>query len=314
MVKVLGWYDNEWGYSNRLVDLVEFVGAQVGVRDRGRSRPRSSKTSRSAGARGCLLRADFNVPLHDGVITDDLRITAALPTIEWLRGTGLLDRRLLPPGSTEGRARSRATPSRRSRIAWVSCWVRASSLAPRAVGADAFNRAASLEPRGVLLLENLRFDPGETANNPAFATNLSELGDVYVDDAFGAAHRSARVDRGPAEGAAIGGRAAARREVEVLGGLLDAPARPFVALLGGAKVSDKLGVIDALLERCDTVAVGGAMAFTFLLAQGHAVGESLVEPDQVDRCRALLETGRVLMPTDVVVAREMSDDARRRAT
>lgn len=258
-----------------------------------------------------LLRADFNVPLSDGLIVDDLRITAALPTIEWLRGRGCS----IVACSHLGRPKGERDPA----LSLAPVAVRLGELlgtevdlAPRAVGADAFSRAASLEPRGVLLLENLRFEPGETGNHPGFATNLSELGDVYVDDAFGAAHRAhASVVGPPRVLPSAAGRLLAL-EVEVICGLLDSPARPFVALLGGAKVGDKLGVIDALLDRCDTVAVGGAMAFTFLLAQGHAVGESLVEPDLVDRCRALLETGRVLIPTDVVVGREMRADTQTR--
>src|SRR5262249_40548562 len=158
--------------------------------------------------------------------------------------------------------------------------------------------------------ENLRFDPGEEANDPGFASNLSQLGAVYVDDAFGAAHRAhASIVGPPAVLPAAAGRLLAR-ELDVLGGLLDAPKRPFVGILGGVKVSDKLGVIDALLNRCDTLLIGGAMAFTFLVAQGHAVGDSLVEHDQVEHCKELLQSGRIDIPTDVVVAQNMAADGK----
>ncbi len=159
------------------------------------------------------------------------------------------------------------------------------------------------------MIENLRFDPGEESCDPAFATNLSDLGDAYVDDAFGAAHRThASIIGPPRVMPAAAGRLLAA-EVAALSRLLDEPRHPFVAVLGGAKVSDKLGVIDALLERCDTLLIGGAMAFTFLAAQGHSIGDSLVEPDRVDHCRELLATGRVKVPADVVVAQEMAADA-----
>jgi len=160
-----------------------------------------------------------------------------------------------------------------------------------------------------MMLENLRFDPGEEANDPAFATNLSEIGDVYVDDAFGAAHRAhASIVGPPRVMPSAAGRLLAR-EVEVLSALLDHPKRPFVVVLGGMKVSDKLGVIDALLDHCDQLLIGGAMAFTFLVAQGARVGDSLVEEDQVEHCRKLLETGKVLVPTDIVVTQDISADA-----
>src|SRR5690348_8927103 len=137
----------------------------------------------------------------------------------------------------------------------------------------------------VMMIENLRFDPGEEANDPAFAANLGQLGEVYVDDAFGAAHRShASIVGPPRVMPSAAGRLLAR-DGAVLGGLLDAPKRPFVGVLGGVKVSDKLGVIDALLDRSDTLLIGGAMAFTFLVAQGASVGDSLVEQDQIEHCR-----------------------------
>ena len=258
-----------------------------------------------------LLRADFNVPMRDGEIADDLRITVALPTIEWLRSRGCsivacshLGR---PEGEPDPKLSLAPVAARLGELLGTEV-----DLAPKIVGPDAFSRAADLASRDVLLLENLRFNPGETANDPGFATNLSELGDVYVDDAFGAAHRAHASIVGPPRVIPCAAGRLLAREVEVLGGLLGSPARPFVAVLGGAKVSDKVGVIDALLERCDTILVGGAMAFTFLVAKGNRVGTSLVEPDQVDRCRALLESGRVVVPSDIVIATEMAEGAQTR--
>jgi phosphoglycerate kinase len=256
-----------------------------------------------------LLRADFNVPVRDGRITDDLRITAALPTIEYLREQHCS----VVACSHRGRPKAGADNAEFS-LAPVAVRLgellgERVELSPEVAGFTSIDMAQSLRAGEVMLIENLRFDPGETSDDPAFAMNLSQLGDVYVNDAFGAAHRAHASVVGPPRvlrGAA--GRLLAR-EVEVLGALLDAPRRPFVALLGGSKVSDKLGVIDALLGRCDQILVGGAMAFTFHAAQGLAVGASLVELDFVDRCRDLLATGRVVVPTDVVIAQEMTQGA-----
>jgi len=255
-----------------------------------------------------LLRADFNVPLRDGKIEDDLRITASLPTITWL-----LERDCkIVACSHLGRPKGKVDP--------------AYSLAPVAqrlgelLGADvalatgvadfaSIGQVQELAAGRVMMLENLRFEPGEEANDPAFATNLSELGDVYVDDAFGAAHRAHASIVGPPHVMPSAAGRLLAREVEVLSALLDRPEQPFVVVLGGVKVSDKLGVIDALLDHCDQLLIGGAMAFTFLVAQGASVGDSLVEEHQVKHCLRLLETGKVLVPTDVVVTQEISADA-----
>ena len=162
----------------------------------------------------------------------------------------------------------------------------------------------------MVLLENLRFEPGETENDAAFSLNLSELGDVYVNEAFGASHRAHASIVGPPPILPHAGGRLLHREVEVLSRLLaDDAGHPFVAVLGGAKVSDKLGVIEALLNRCDKVLIGGAMAFTFLLAMRTRVGDSLVQPEMVEECTRLLETGRVEIPTDFVIAQDVSADA-----
>ncbi len=257
--------------------------------------------------RRVLVRADFNVPLRDGAIEDDLRITSALPTLQWLRERGAaivacshLGR---PKGAPDLKYSMRPVAQRLGEVLDVPV-----QLAPAVVGADVSAAAAALAPGDVLLLENLRFEPGETANDASFADALSALADVYVNDAFGASHRAhASIVGPPARVPSAAGRLL-EREVFVLSGLLADPRRPFVGVLGGAKVSDKLAVIDALLERCDVILVGGAMAFTFLLAQGLTAGDSLVEPDFVDDCRRLLATDRVRIPVDVVIAREITSD------
>lgn len=223
-----------------------------------------------------LLRADFNVPVTDGHIDDDLRIRAALPTIRWLTERGAT----VTACTHFGRPKGKPDPSY--------------SVEPIRA------RLAELAP-GVELLENLRFDPGEEGNDPAFVERLVEGQDLYVDDAFGAAHRAhASIVGPPARLPSAAGRCLAR-EVEVLSTLLEKPERPFVAVLGGSKVSDKLAVIDALLKSVDTLVIGGGMCFTFLKALGHDVGDSLLQADQVDACKRFLDSGRrILIPTDVV--------------
>ena len=255
-----------------------------------------------------LLRADFNVPMRDGVIDDDLRIRAALPTIEWLRDRDCEIVACSHLGRPKGEYNEKYSlaPVAQRLGELLGCRV---ELSPEVAGFESVAISQSMNPGDVMLIENLRFDPGEEANDPAFATNLAELGEVYVDDAFGAAHRAhASIVGPPTVMPSAAGRLLAK-EVEVLGRLLNEPKSPFVGILGGVKVSDKLGVIDALLRRCDTILIGGAMAFTFLVAQGARVGDSLVEADQVDYCKQLLETGRIQIPTDVVAAQEMTPDA-----
>jgi phosphoglycerate kinase len=222
-----------------------------------------------------LLRADFNVPVHDGRITDDLRIRAALPTITWLQEQGAT----IVACTHFGRPKGAPDP------AYAVDPVRA--------------RLAELAP-GVELLENLRFDPGETGNDPAFVRRLVEGFDAYVNDAFGASHRAHASIVGPPQHLPSAAGRLLAREVEILLGLRDRPTRPFVAVLGGSKVSDKLKVIEALLRVADEVLIGGGMCFTFLKAQGHGVGASLCEDDQVATCRALLDSGAAIrLPSDV---------------
>ncbi|MDZ4825020.1 MAG: phosphoglycerate kinase [Actinomycetota bacterium] len=258
-----------------------------------------------------LVRADFNVPLHDGMIDDDFRIAAALPTIQYLRDKHcsivLCSHLGRPKGAPDPKYSLAPVAARLSELLGQNV-----ELSPEVAGFHSVGIAQSLAPGEVMMIENLRFAPGEESCDPAFATNLCELGDAYVNDAFGAAHRSHASIIGPPRVLPSAGGRLLAAEVDALGRLLGEPARPFVAVLGGAKVSDKLGVIDALLARCDTLLIGGAMAFTFLAAQGYAVGDSLVEADRVDHCRELLDTGRIRIPSDVVVAREINATAETR--
>ena len=254
-----------------------------------------------------LVRAELNAPLADGRVTDDLRITTTLPTVEWLRSRGAAVVLAAHLGRPKGEVRPEFSlapiATRISELLGIDV-----PLAPSAVGIETASMVASLDQGDVLVLENLRFNPGEEANDPAFAANLAAPFDLYVNEAFGASHRAHASIVGPPKVLPSAAGLLLQREVEVLGGLLDQPQHPFVAILGGSKVSDKLGVIDALLTKCDTILVGGAMAFTFLAAQGYGIGDSLLEADRIDDCRRLLDTGRVEVPVDVVIAQEIAAD------
>jgi len=256
-----------------------------------------------AGAR-VFLRADLNVPLRDGVVGDDTRVAALVPTARELLERGAR----LVVASHLGRPKGKVVED--LRLAPVAA-VLAEHLETSVTALDEVTPDALPDER-VVVLENLRFDPGEEANDVAFAGALAEYADVYVDDAFGAVHRAhASVAALPelmlASGrAAVAGRLV-EREVRALGRLLTDPARPFVAILGGAKVSDKLGVIASLTERVDALVIGGAMAFTLIAAEGGKVGSSMVEEDRIDDVHQALATARdrgvaVHLPTDVVAA------------
>jgi phosphoglycerate kinase len=223
-----------------------------------------------------LVRTDFNVPMDKGVITDDFRIRAALPTITWLQQHGAT----VVCASHLGRPKGAPEP-------------KYSMDAVRA-------RLAELAP-GVELLENLRFNPGEEGNDPAFVASLVAGMDAYVDDAFGAAHRAHASIVGPPQTLPSAMGRLLQKEVDVTLGLRNEPKHPFVAVLGGSKISDKLGVVEALLNVVDALAIGGAMCFTFLAALGNPIGDSLFEPDQVDTCKRLLASGKTIhLPEDII--------------
>ncbi|MCO5222343.1 MAG: phosphoglycerate kinase [Thermomicrobiales bacterium] len=260
-----------------------------------------------------VVRVDFNVPIQDGVIQDDTRIRAALPTLRRLLGRGAS----LVLVSHLGRPKGKVDP----KYSLAPIAVRLGELldapielANDVVGNDARAKAAALAAGEVLLLENVRFEPGEEKNDPELAVQLASLGDLYVNDAFGAAHRA------HASTAAIASHLPAYAgdlmvaEVSALGALTSNPDRPFVDILGGAKVSDKIGVIEIRLSRVDVVMLGGGMANTFLLAQGKAVGDSLVEADFVETANRVMQQANersveLLLPIDVIAAQGMDGQA-----
>ncbi|MDP2711301.1 MAG: phosphoglycerate kinase [Solirubrobacteraceae bacterium] len=251
------------------------------------------------GLRG-LVRVDFNVPLADGAVSDDARIRAALPTIEELRGRGA---RLLLV-SHLGRPKEREP---KYSLAPVAAYL--ADLLGVEVGLA--TDLDSVPDGDVVMLENIRYEPGETKNDPALSARLGALADFYVNDAFGAAHRAHASTVGVV--AHVGTSAAGRllqREVETLTGILADPGRPLVAIVGGAKVTDKIGVIDAFLKVADTILIGGAMSYPFFRSQGHAVGGSLCEAEGVEpAARALAQAGgKLRLPVDHVLGAEFSAD------
>jgi len=260
-----------------------------------------------------LVRVDFNVPLDDGRVTDDSRIRAALPTIEELRSRGarlVLVAHLGRPKDRDPELSLRPAADRLAELIGAEV-----TLAPAVVGGDVRALAEELKDGEVLMLENVRYEPGETENDPELAASLAELAEVYVNDAFGAAHRAHASTEGVAR--LLSEHAAGlllEREVETLTRLLEEPRRPLVAVLGGIKVTDKIAVIERFQQVADTILIGGAMAYPFLAADGHSVGASLCDEEDVELAKKALDADRdaratLELPCDLVIADRNAADA-----
>ncbi len=300
----------------------------------------NKKTVKDVDVKGkkVLLRCDFNVPMADGAITDDKRIVAALPTIRYLLEHGaavIACSHMGKPNATfESYVKKQTEKGKDPATLTEESWKRSLaklSLAPVAqrlsqllgqevifahdvVGEDAMAKAAALQPGQILLLENTRFEKGETKNDPEFAKRLASMADLYVSDAFGAVHRAHASTAGVAAYLPAVSGFLIQKELEVLGGALADPKRPLVAILGGSKVSSKIGVINNLLEIADTIIIGGGMAYTFSAAQGGKVGDSLLEADWEqyanDMVKKAADKGvKLLLPVDTVIADAFAPDA-----
>lgn len=277
----------------------------------------SKASVRDADVRGrrVLVRVDFNVPLKDGEVVDDTRIRAALPTLELLRERGaalVLASHLGRPGGKVVPELSLAPVSRRlGELLGVNV-----TQAPKVIGAEVDLAAGCLGPGEVVLLENTRFEPGETKNDPMLAGSLAALAQVYVNDAFGAAHRAHASTEGVARFLPGYAGLLLEREVTELTKVVEDPARPLVVVLGGAKVSDKVGVIDRFLEVADQILIGGAMCFSFAAAQGKEIGDSLFDEESVEAAREALAKAEdsdceLTLPVDLVLGREFDADTER---
>jgi phosphoglycerate kinase len=272
----------------------------------------NKQTIRDADVAGkrVFVRVDFNVPLQDGQVTDDSRIRAAIPTIKALVDQGaqviLASHLGRPKGKVQDGLRLRPVGERLTQLIRRNVPVTGDAL-----GMGTEDAVKRMRPGEILMLENLRFHAEEEANDPEFAKALASYADVYVNDAFGTAHRAHASTVGIAEILPAYAGLLMERELEMLSKVLESPERPFAAILGGAKVSDKIGVIDNLLKKVDVLVLGGGMANTFLLAQGKSVGKSLAEHDRVEDAQRILAAAgkrkvRVVLPVDVIVAKEVT--------
>jgi 3-phosphoglycerate kinase len=278
-------------------------------------RPVRKKTLRDVNLKGrrVLMRVDFNVPLSkDGMITDDTRVRASIPTIDYIAEQGASCVLMSHLGRPKGK-KDKAFTLRPVADALGELVEHPVRFVGDCIGAEVEKSASAIRPGEILLLENVRFYPNEEANDPAFARELSKLGDLYANDAFGTAHRAHASTVGVTQ--YFEERVAGflmEKELEALEGLLSSPERPFVAVMGGAKVSGKLGLIKNLLDRVDRILIGGGMAFTFFKAAGLEIGKSLVDEELVPLCREIMEKTdagggkRIFLPVDCVVAKEIS--------
>ncbi|HIY08607.1 MAG TPA: phosphoglycerate kinase [Firmicutes bacterium] len=259
-----------------------------------------------------LVRCDFNVPLQDGKITNDKRIVAALPTIKYLMEHGarviLCSHLGRPKGEVKPEFSLAPVAQRLSELLGVPV-----KMAKDVVGPDAHALADSLKDGEVMLIENVRFEKGETKNDPALSKELASLADLYVNDAFGTAHRAHSSTAGVADYLPAVCGYLIQKEISVMGAALNNPKRPFVAILGGAKVSDKIGVITNLLEKVDTLIIGGGMAYTFFKAMGYSIGTSICEDDKVELAKEIMDKAKAkgvnfLLPVDNKIGDKFAED------
>ncbi len=260
----------------------------------------------------CIVRCDFNVPMSDGVITDDKRIREALKTVKYLKENGakiiLCSHMGRPKGEFNMKYSLAPVAERISEL--MGCPV---AMAADVIGEDAKAKAAALNDGDIMLLENLRFHKEEEKNAPEFAKALADFAEIYVNDAFGTAHRAHASTAGIADYLPAVCGYLIQKEIDVMGKALNDPARPFVAILGGAKVSDKIGVIENLIDKVDCLVIGGGMAYTFFKAKGWTVGNSICEDDKVELAKELMAKAeakgvKMLLPVDTVVGKEFKED------